>query len=81
MLRGLGSNQLFDLSTGYPTFRIEPREFRLVLIFDNRKTLVEKWGDVFSINFLIHMTEIKQRLNSTDIRLHVDFCYSGGELS
>lgn len=53
-----------------------PKEFRLVLLFDNRKTLVEKWGDIFSINFLIHLTEIKQRLNSTDMSLHVDFAYS-----
>lgn len=68
---------IIELPTGDS---VEPREFRLVLLFDNRKTIVEKWGDIFSINFLIHMTEVKQRLNSTDIKLHVDFCYSGSDL-
>lgn len=62
-----------ELPTG---ISVEPREFKLVLIFENRKTIVEKWDDILSINFLIHLTELKQRLNNTDIKLNVDFCYS-----
>jgi hypothetical protein len=64
---------IIELPTG---ISVEPKEFKLVLIFENRKTIVEKWNDIFSINFLIHLTEIKQRLNNTDIKLNVDFCYS-----
>lgn len=36
---------------------------------------VEKWEDVFSINSLIHLTELKRRLSSTDISLTIDFVY------
>lgn len=64
---------VIELPTG---ISVEPKEFKLVLLFENRKTIVEKWNDIFSINFLIHLTELKQRLNSTDIKLKVDFCYS-----
>ena len=52
-----------------------PTEFRMVLIFDGRANMVEKWEDVFSINFLIHLTELKRRLSSTDISLTIDFVY------
>jgi len=47
----------------------------MVLIFDGRANMVEKWEDVFSINFLIHLTELKRRLSSTDISLTIDFVY------
>jgi len=64
---------IIELPTG---ISVEPKEFKLVLLFESRKTIVEKWNDIFSINFLIHLTEIKQRLNNTDIKLNIDFCYS-----
>ena len=54
---------------------VSPTEFRMVLIFDGRANMVEKWEDVFSINFLIHLTELKRRLSSTDISLTIDFVY------
>ena len=54
---------------------VSPSEFRMVLIFDGRANMVEKWEDVFSINFLIHLTELKRRLSSTDISLTIDFVY------
>lgn len=54
---------------------VSPTEFRMVLIFDGRTNTVEKWEDVFSINFLIHLTELKRRLSSTDISLIIDFVY------
>ena len=47
----------------------------MVLIFEGRANMVEKWEDVFSINFLIHLTELKRRLSSTDISLTIDFVY------
>ena len=50
-------------------------EFRMVLIFEGRAKMVEKWEDVFSINFLIHLTELKRRLSNTDISLTIDFVY------
>lgn len=54
---------------------VSPTEFRMVLIFERRTSMVKKWEDVFSINFLIHLTELKRRLNSTDISLIIDFVY------
>lgn len=64
---------IIELPTGVS---VEPKEFKLVLIFESRKTMVRKWNDIFSINFLIHLTELKQRLNVTDLKLSVDFCYN-----
>lgn len=54
---------------------VSPTEFRMVLIFEGRAKMVEKWEDVFSINFLIHLTELKRRLSNTDISLTIDFVY------
>lgn len=54
---------------------ITPKEFRMILIFKGRKNHVGKWEDIFSINFLIHLTELKRRLSDTDISLEVDFVY------
>lgn len=69
-------NGIIELPTG---LSVEPKEFKLILLFEKRKTLVEKWDNIFSINFLIHITELKQRLNDTDIKLNIDFCYSNNE--
>lgn len=55
---------------------IEPTEFHLVLVCDNRITLINEWKDVYSINFLIHLSELKQSLNSMNISLVVDFVYN-----
>ena len=54
----------------------EPTEFHLVLINDKRKKIINKWEDVYSINFLIHMSDLKQSLNSMNISLFVDFVYN-----
>ena len=54
----------------------EPTEFHLVLINDKRKTIINEWKDVYSINFLIHLSELKQSLNSMNISLVVDFVYN-----
>lgn len=54
----------------------EPTEFHLVLINDKRKTIINEWKDVYSINFLIHLSELKQSLNSMNISLIVDFAYN-----
>lgn len=61
-----------DLQNG---LRIRPKEFRLILIFNGRATQVEKWEDIYSINFLVHLTELKRRLSNTDISLEIDFIY------
>lgn len=63
-------------SLTFPEFgAISPSAFRIVLIFDGRSNIVEKWEDIFSINFLLHLTELKRRLNNTDIALTIDFVY------
>lgn len=54
---------------------IEASEFHLILIFNKRETIVSRWRDVYSINFLIHLIGLKQQLNNTNITLTVDFVY------
>ena len=54
----------------------EPSEFHIVLICENRKTIVKSWRDIGSINFLIHISELKQNLNVMNISLIVDFVYN-----
>lgn len=54
---------------------ISPQEFHLVLVCEGRKTIIEKWSDVYSINFLIHIIDLKQSLNNMNIALIVDFVY------
>lgn len=54
---------------------ISPQEFHLVLVCEKRKTKIEKWSDVYSINFLIHIIDLKQSLNNMNITLIVDFVY------
>lgn len=54
---------------------IRAAEFHLLLIFNNRETIVDSWKDVYSINFLIHLINLKQELNNTNIALIVDFVY------
>lgn len=54
---------------------ISPQEFHLVLVCEKRKTKIEKWSDVYSINFLIHIIDLKQSLNNMNITLIVDFAY------
>lgn len=54
---------------------LEPTEFHLVLVCHKRKTIISEWKDVYSINFLIHLSELKQSLNSMNISLMVDFVY------
>lgn len=55
---------------------LTPNCFRLILIFENRVKKVEQWKDIGSLNFLIHLNELRNRLNSTGIReLIVDFIY------
>ncbi len=54
----------------------EPNEFHIVLICENRKSVIQSWQDVLSINFLIHTSELKQSLNTMNISLVVDFVYN-----
>ena len=54
---------------------IIPREFKLLLIFEGRANHVQKWEDVLSINFLVHLTELRRQIGNTDISLTVDFVY------
>ena len=73
---------LSKIQNGYGKIKLptdeemEPTEFHLVLVCDNRITLINEWKDVYSINFLIHLSELKQSLNSMNISLVVDFVYN-----
>lgn len=73
---------LSKIQNGYGKIKLpseelfEPTEFHLVLVNDKRKTLINEWKDVYSINFLIHLSELKQSLNSMNISLVVDFVYN-----
>lgn len=53
----------------------EPNKFHIVLICENRKTTIQTWQDIYSINFLIHTSELKQNLNTMNISSIVDFLY------
>ena len=55
---------------------VEPKEFHIVLICENRKTVVNKWNDIYSVNFLIHIASLKQELNMMNISLKVHFVYN-----
>lgn len=37
--------------------------------------IINEWKDFYSINFLIHLSKLKQSLNSMNISLIVDFVY------
>lgn len=55
---------------------IHPRTFSFIFIFSERKTAVDAWKDVFSLNLLIHLSELRYRLSSTDVtNLKVHFVY------
>lgn len=54
---------------------IIPQVFHLVLVCEGRKRMIEKWQDVYSINFLIHISDLKQNLSNMNISLLVDFAY------
>ena len=56
--------------------KVEPSAFHLVLVCDGRKTVIKNWRDVYSINFLIHLSELKQNLNNMNISLTIDFVYN-----
>ncbi len=53
----------------------EANEFHIVLVCKNRTRKITKWSDIGSINFLIHISELKQNLNIMNISLVVDFAY------
>ena len=73
---------LSEIQNGYGKVKLpdgtlsEPKEFHLVLICENRKTIVSKWNDIYSVNFLIHMVSLKQDLNIMNISLKVHFVYN-----
>lgn len=55
---------------------ILPKAFHLLLVFKKRKTIVEEWQDIGSLNFYLHLIGLHQELNNTDIKLNVDFVYN-----
>jgi uncharacterized protein (TIGR04141 family) len=72
---------LSKIANGYGKVKLpdgtysKPTKFHLVLVFENRVNLISQWKDIYSMNFLIHLSELKFNLNSTDISLIVDFAY------
>lgn len=56
--------------------KFEPKHFILVLVCDKRSNIIEKWKDVGSVNFLIHLSELKRTLDNMSISLQVEFAYS-----
>jgi len=66
------SNKCIELKDGKI---VSPENFKLILVFDKRKTYVEKWLDIKSLNFLIHLSELRNNLSLSGINLHIDFCY------
>lgn len=54
---------------------ITPNTFVMIFVFDKRKTLVSQWTDINSMNFLIHLTDLRNNLSLSGINLQIDFCY------
>ena len=54
---------------------IKPSSFVLILVFSKRKNLVSKWKDISSINFLIHLNDLRTDLIQFGINLEVEFSY------
>jgi len=55
---------------------IHPKNLSLLCIMDERRSLVTEWKDIESINFLVHLTEIRRRTSNLGINLNVDFVYN-----
>ena len=68
--KGYGKISLPDAS------EIIPKKFHLLLVFSDRKNIVKKWEDIYSINFLVHLAELKQKVNVMGIDLIVEFAYN-----
>jgi len=54
---------------------MSPESFSFILAFDKRKSPIEKWSDINSINFLIHLSDLRNELTLSGIGLHIHFCY------
>lgn len=58
-----------------PGISIRPSNINLICIMDDRRNLVNRWEDISSINFLVHLIEIRRRTNNLGLSLQVDFAY------
>jgi uncharacterized protein (TIGR04141 family) len=54
---------------------IKPSTFVLVLAFDKRKNVVSEWSKINSLNFLIHLNDLRIDLLRSNIVLEVEFSY------
>jgi len=66
----------FNNHTILPTKeKVEVKNFCLLLVFKNRSNPIETWENIFSFNFLIHLTELNRQSSQRGITIHVDFVY------
>lgn len=49
--------------------------FRFVFILTNRANAINGWNEVFSLNYLLHMNEMKRRLSLNSIKLEIELVY------
>lgn len=54
---------------------IQPTALSLILVFKDRKTLVNEWKDIKSINFLLHLARLKRKISDSFVSLEVHFMY------
>ena len=55
---------------------IHPQNISLLCILDDRRNQINRWEDIASVNFLVHLIEIQRRTNNLGINLKVDFVYN-----
>ena len=53
-----------------------PKTVSLVLVFKDRKTTVAEWKDIKSVNFLLHLADLKRRINQSYVALEVNLVYA-----
>jgi uncharacterized protein YwqG len=55
---------------------VTPSKFVLLLVFDKRENMIAQWSDINSMNFLIHLSDLRNDLSLSGISLQIDFCYA-----
>lgn len=55
---------------------VKPSAFVLVLVFDKRKNIVSEWSKINSLNFLIHLNDLRIDLLRSNIGLEIEFAYA-----
>ncbi len=56
--------------------KVAPTTFVMILVFEKRSSIVDQWSDIKSLNFLIHLSELRRQASLSSIELQIEFCYT-----